>query len=81
LNFEPDFGQVRQGSGSNFGSGPNRGITNIIIHTEISTGTGDLAVYHSGEQVNHVIETDVSFSAAYLGITASGSASYSYKSQ
>ena len=28
LNFEPDFGQVRHGSGSNFGSGPNRGITN-----------------------------------------------------
>ena len=27
LNFEPDFGQVHQGSGSNFGSGPNRGIT------------------------------------------------------
>jgi len=27
LNFEPDFGQVRKGSGSNFGSGPNRGIT------------------------------------------------------
>ena len=27
LNFEPDFGQVCQGSGSNFGSGPNCSIT------------------------------------------------------
>ena len=27
LNFEPDFGQVRQGSGWNFGSGPNCSIT------------------------------------------------------
>jgi len=27
LNFEPDFGQVHQGSGSNFGSGLNCSIT------------------------------------------------------
>jgi hypothetical protein len=26
LNLGPDFGQVRKSSGSNFGSGPNRGI-------------------------------------------------------
>ena len=31
LNFEPDFGQVCQGSGSNFGSGPNRGITILDV--------------------------------------------------
>jgi hypothetical protein len=55
--------------------------TNVDIHTETATGTGGLAIYHSGEQVNHVIETDTSFSASYLGITVSGSASYSYKSQ
>ena len=54
---------------------------NIDIHTETSTGTGDLAIYHSGEEVNHAIETDASFSASYLGVTVSGSASYSYKSQ
>jgi len=32
-NFEPDFGQVRQGSGSNFGSGLNCGITNDDTNT------------------------------------------------
>jgi hypothetical protein len=54
---------------------------NIDIHTETATGTGDLAVYHSGEEVNHALETDASFSASYLGVTVSGSTSYSYKSQ
>src|SRR5882672_6988682 len=29
LNLGPDFGQVRKSSGSNFGSGPNCGITSI----------------------------------------------------
>jgi hypothetical protein len=54
---------------------------NVDIHTDISTGQGDLAVYHSGDEVNHAFETDASFSASYLGVTVSGSASYSYKTQ
>jgi hypothetical protein len=54
---------------------------NVEIHTENAVGKGDLAVYHSGEEVNRAIETDASFSASYLGVTVSGSTSYSYKSQ
>jgi hypothetical protein len=33
LNFELDLGLVLPGSGSNFGSGPNRGITNLYLCT------------------------------------------------
>jgi hypothetical protein len=55
--------------------------SNVDVHTETSTGKGDLAVYHSGEEVNHAFETDASFSASYLGVTVSGSTSYSYKTQ
>jgi hypothetical protein len=54
---------------------------NVDLHTDTSTGQGDLAVYHSGEEVNHAFETDASFSASYLGVTVSGSTSYSYKTQ
>jgi hypothetical protein len=32
VNFGPDFGQVRKSSGSNFGSGPNCGITNRTVY-------------------------------------------------
>ena len=39
LNFEPDFGQVCQGSGLNFGSGPNRGITTHCMRCSQSHST------------------------------------------
>ena len=36
-NLGPDFGQVRKSSGSNFGSGPNRGITIATLAYHIRT--------------------------------------------
>jgi hypothetical protein len=54
---------------------------NIEVHTETAVGNGALAIYQSGEEVNTAFETDVSFSANYLGVSVSGSSSYSYKTE
>jgi len=54
---------------------------NVDVHTDISIGEGSLAVYHTGSAVNTAIQSNASFSASYLGVSVSGSASYSYNSQ
>ena len=53
---------------------------NISIHTDVSVGNGSLRSFKSGEEVNHAFEADAKFSAEYMGVTVSGSSSYSYKS-
>jgi hypothetical protein len=40
-----------------------------------------MLMFHSRSAVNQAIETDTSFSASYLGVSVSASASHSYNSQ